>query len=52
MFSSVTVGRSGGDGHRKFSAENFRGESENMFAGVPRGVIPVQKVVPIRGLEA
>ncbi len=29
-----TLGRSGDDGQRKFSAENFRGESENIFSGV------------------
>ena len=29
-----TLGRSDGDGQRKFSAENFRGESENMLSGM------------------
>jgi len=29
-----TLGRSDGDGQRKFSAENFRGESENVFPEV------------------
>jgi len=29
-----TLGRSDGDGQRKFSAENFRGESENVFTGL------------------
>jgi excinuclease ABC subunit C len=31
-----TLGRSDGDGQRKFSAENFRGESENSSSGVVR----------------
>jgi DNA helicase-2/ATP-dependent DNA helicase PcrA len=30
-----TLGRSDGDGQRKFSAENFRGESENILSEVP-----------------
>ncbi|MDQ3245061.1 MAG: UvrD-helicase domain-containing protein [bacterium] len=29
-----SLGRSGGDGQRKFSAENFRGESKNIFSEV------------------
>jgi DNA helicase-2/ATP-dependent DNA helicase PcrA len=29
-----TLGRSGDDGQRKFSAENFRGDSESTFSGV------------------
>ncbi len=29
-----TLGRSDGDGQRKFSAENFRGESENVLSGI------------------
>jgi DNA helicase-2/ATP-dependent DNA helicase PcrA len=31
-----TLGRSDGDGQRKFSAENFRGESENILSEVQR----------------
>jgi len=30
-----TLGRSGDDGQRKFSAENFRGESENVLSEMP-----------------
>ena len=30
-----TLGRSDGDGQRKFSAENFRGESGSILAGIP-----------------
>ncbi len=39
-----TLGRSGDDGQRKFSTENFRGESENILSNVSSGNIDSVKI--------